>query len=134
MYTYIYQRESNRFKKVNDIQLKGKKNFFSYLFTCPDKVTHGRKKNVEELTINDCLFVTECERTLALEGMNETVAKCSQDGDGDLPYTIPEMVVIAILAGALSIATVLGNCMVMISFKIDKQLQTISNYFLFRYE
>uniref|UniRef100_A0A1S4MUW4 G-protein coupled receptors family 1 profile domain-containing protein n=2 Tax=Pediculus humanus subsp. corporis TaxID=121224 RepID=A0A1S4MUW4_PEDHC len=63
--------------------------------------------------------------------MNETVAKCSQDGDGDLPYTIPEMVVIAILAGALSIATVLGNCMVMISFKIDKQLQTISNYFLF---
>ncbi|KAK6631744.1 hypothetical protein RUM43_013808 [Polyplax serrata] len=72
-----------------------------------------------------------CEGTLALPGMNESVAKCSQDGDGDLPYTIPEMVVIAILAGALSIATVLGNCMVMISFKIDKQLQTISNYFLF---
>ncbi|XP_037792854.1 muscarinic acetylcholine receptor DM1-like [Penaeus monodon] len=31
----------------------------------------------------------------------------------------------------LSIATLLGNLMVMISFKIDKQLQTISNYFLF---
>ncbi|KAL0275550.1 UNVERIFIED_CONTAM: hypothetical protein PYX00_003369 [Menopon gallinae] len=41
------------------------------------------------------------------------------------------MVVIAILAGTLSMATVLGNCLVMISFKIDKQLQTISNYFLF---
>lgn len=65
-----------------------------------------------------------------MEGMNQTVANCSQEGHG-LPYTIPEMVVIAILAGALSIATVLGNCMVMISFKIDKQLQTISNYFLF---
>ena len=31
----------------------------------------------------------------------------------------------------LSLTTVVGNIMVMISFKIDKQLQTISNYFLF---
>ncbi|KAL3277924.1 hypothetical protein HHI36_013265 [Cryptolaemus montrouzieri] len=34
-------------------------------------------------------------------------------------------------AGILSGVTVVGNIMVMISFKIDKQLQTISNYFLF---
>jgi hypothetical protein len=27
--------------------------------------------------------------------------------------------------------TITGNLMVMISFKMDKQLQTISNYFLF---
>ncbi|XP_034253141.1 muscarinic acetylcholine receptor DM1 isoform X2 [Thrips palmi] len=46
-------------------------------------------------------------------------------------YSLSEMVVIAILAGSLSIITVVGNSMVMISFKIDKQLQTISNYFLF---
>ncbi|KAJ8921603.1 hypothetical protein NQ315_010511 [Exocentrus adspersus] len=31
----------------------------------------------------------------------------------------------------LSVITVVGNIMVMVSFKIDKQLQTISNYFLF---
>lgn len=48
-----------------------------------------------------------------------------------LPYSYPEMVLIAIVAGFLSLLTVAGNCMVMISFKIDKQLQTISNYFLF---
>lgn len=46
-------------------------------------------------------------------------------------YTVTQIVIIAILAGTLSIITVVGNCMVMISFKIDKQLQTISNYFLF---
>ena len=47
-------------------------------------------------------------------------------------YSLTEVIVIAILAGSLSIITVVGNSMVMISFKIDKQLQTISNYFLFR--
>ncbi|XP_046670440.1 muscarinic acetylcholine receptor DM1 isoform X2 [Homalodisca vitripennis] len=46
-------------------------------------------------------------------------------------YTITQIVFIAITASLLSIATVVGNSMVMISFKIDKQLQTISNYFLF---
>jgi len=33
--------------------------------------------------------------------------------------------------GALSLVTITGNLMVMVSFKLDKQLQTISNYFLF---
>lgn len=53
------------------------------------------------------------------------------EDDFVLPYSYPEMVLIAIVAGFLSLLTVAGNCMVMISFKIDKQLQTISNYFLF---
>ena len=34
-------------------------------------------------------------------------------------------------AGALSLATIAGNLMVMVSFKMDRQLRTISNYFLF---
>ncbi|CAG0887220.1 unnamed protein product [Darwinula stevensoni] len=46
-------------------------------------------------------------------------------------YTTVETVMIALVAGAMSILTVGGNVMVMVSFKIDKQLQTISNYFLF---
>lgn len=49
-------------------------------------------------------------------------------------YTVSQIVVIAIAASVLSLTTVVGNIMVMISFKIDKQLQTISNYFLFRYQ
>lgn len=55
----------------------------------------------------------------------------TEDVEFVLPYSYPEMVLIAIVAGFLSLLTVVGNCMVMISFKIDKQLQTISNYFLF---
>lgn len=46
-------------------------------------------------------------------------------------YSITEVVLIGTVAGILSVVTVVGNIMVMISFKIDKQLQTISNYFLF---
>lgn len=48
-----------------------------------------------------------------------------------LRFSIPKIVIIALFASLASIATVVGNVMVMISFKIDKQLQTISNYFLF---
>lgn len=47
------------------------------------------------------------------------------------PYNPTQMVIIGIVATLLSSLTVTGNLMVMISFKIDKQLQTISNYFLF---
>ncbi|KAE8740435.1 hypothetical protein FOCC_FOCC014071, partial [Frankliniella occidentalis] len=50
---------------------------------------------------------------------------------GKSRYSVSEIIVLAIFAGSLSIVTVVGNSMVMISFKIDKQLQTISNYFLF---
>ncbi|XP_070520969.1 muscarinic acetylcholine receptor DM1 isoform X2 [Cardiocondyla obscurior] len=46
-------------------------------------------------------------------------------------YSVLWRVVIVIVAVVLSFITVVGNIMVMISFKIDKQLQTISNYFLF---
>ncbi|KAK9880405.1 hypothetical protein WA026_010284 [Henosepilachna vigintioctopunctata] len=46
-------------------------------------------------------------------------------------YSITQVVLIGTIAGTLSVITVVGNIMVMISFKIDKQLQTISNYFLF---
>ncbi|XP_076365912.1 muscarinic acetylcholine receptor DM1-like [Tachypleus tridentatus] len=53
--------------------------------------------------------------------------------DNKLPesrYSLAEVILIALVAGLLSLGTVVGNVMVMISFKMDKQLQTISNYFL----
>lgn len=46
-------------------------------------------------------------------------------------YTPFQSTLIGISAGLLSLVTITGNLMVMISFKMDKQLQTISNYFLF---
>lgn len=46
-------------------------------------------------------------------------------------FTLSQTVFIALVSGMLSFITVSGNIMVMVSFKIDKQLQNISNYFLF---
>nr|CAI5861544.1 unnamed protein product [Callosobruchus analis] len=53
------------------------------------------------------------------------------DAPNEGNYTITQIVLIGTIAVILSIITVVGNIMVMVSFKIDKQLQTISNYFLF---
>lgn len=48
-----------------------------------------------------------------------------------IPYTTLQASLIGVASGLLSLVTITGNFMVMISFKMDKQLQTISNYFLF---
>lgn len=56
------------------------------------------------------------------------------DGGGGIVmprFTLSQTVFIALVSGMLSFVTVSGNIMVMVSFKIDKQLQNISNYFLF---
>lgn len=49
----------------------------------------------------------------------------------DEEYGLLTRVFITVFAVILSFLTVAGNVMVMVSFKINKQLQTISNYFLF---
>ena len=46
------------------------------------------------------------------------------------PLTVAKVVIISIVVTILAILTAGGNLMVMISFKMDKQLQTVSNYFL----
>ena len=46
------------------------------------------------------------------------------------PKTVAKVVIISIVVTILAILTAGGNLMVMISFKMDKQLQTVSNYFL----
>lgn len=65
-----------------------------------------------------------------------TASAASLPGDGvmaDTPprFSLSQTVFIALVSGMLSFVTVSGNIMVMVSFKIDKQLQNISNYFLF---
>ena len=46
------------------------------------------------------------------------------------PQTVAKVVIISIVVTILAILTAGGNLMVMISFKMDKQLQSVSNYFL----
>ncbi|KAM3869971.1 muscarinic acetylcholine receptor M2-like [Diretmus argenteus] len=47
------------------------------------------------------------------------------------PYTTVEIVVIILVAGSLSVVTVFGNILVMLSIKVNRNLQTVNNYFLF---
>ncbi|KAK6472966.1 muscarinic acetylcholine receptor M4-like [Huso huso] len=47
------------------------------------------------------------------------------------PYKTVELVFIAIVTGSLSLVTVVGNILVMLSIKVNRQLQTVNNYFLF---
>lgn len=58
-------------------------------------------------------------------------ARAADDVDPMPRFTLSQTVFIALISGLLSFITVSGNIMVMVSFKIDKQLQNISNYFLF---
>ena len=45
-------------------------------------------------------------------------------------YTTAQITVIALVVAVVSVVTAGGNLMVIISFRMDRQLQTVSNYFL----
>jgi muscarinic acetylcholine receptor M3 len=62
---------------------------------------------------------------------NGTATVLPDSGPLQPRFTLSQTVFIALVSGMLSFVTVSGNIMVMVSFKIDKQLQNISNYFLF---
>ncbi|XP_072329636.1 muscarinic acetylcholine receptor M2-like isoform X1 [Scyliorhinus torazame] len=47
------------------------------------------------------------------------------------PYKIVEVVFAVIVTGSLSLLTIIGNILVIASIKVNRQLQTINNYFIF---
>ncbi|CAL8238068.1 unnamed protein product [Merluccius merluccius] len=47
------------------------------------------------------------------------------------PYSSLEKTLIILVAGSLSLVTVIGNILVMLSIKVNRNLQTVNNYFLF---
>ncbi|KAK7893581.1 hypothetical protein WMY93_022733 [Mugilogobius chulae] len=47
------------------------------------------------------------------------------------PYKTVEMFFIALVTGSLSLVTITGNILVMLSIKVNRHLQTVNNYFLF---
>ncbi|XP_061173084.1 muscarinic acetylcholine receptor M5-like [Saccostrea echinata] len=65
---------------------------------------------------------------------NTSLGNCSTENVSNVATkpgkSLAEIIVIALLCAILSILTIGGNLLVIIAFKMDKQLQTISNYFL----
>lgn len=51
--------------------------------------------------------------------------------ESESPYKTVEVVFIVLVAGSLSLVTVIGNILVMLSIKVNRNLQTVNNYFLF---
>ncbi|XP_061617637.1 muscarinic acetylcholine receptor M2a [Phyllopteryx taeniolatus] len=58
---------------------------------------------------------------------NDTNAAEEHEGS----YKTVEVVFIVLVAGSLSLVTVIGNILVMLSIKVNRNLQTVNNYFLF---
>ncbi|XP_069787095.1 muscarinic acetylcholine receptor M3-like [Narcine bancroftii] len=45
-------------------------------------------------------------------------------------HTVWQVILIAFFTGILSLVTIIGNILVMVAFKVNKQLKTVNNYFL----
>ncbi|XP_056100702.1 muscarinic acetylcholine receptor M3 [Rhinichthys klamathensis goyatoka] len=45
-------------------------------------------------------------------------------------HTVWQVVMIVFLCGSLSLITIIGNILVLVSFKVNKQLKTVNNYYL----
>ncbi|XP_055083575.1 muscarinic acetylcholine receptor M4 [Periophthalmus magnuspinnatus] len=61
-------------------------------------------------------------------------SSCAAPDDGSAygsSYKTVEMFFIALVTGSLSLVTVTGNILVMLSIKVNRHLQTVNNYFLF---
>ncbi|XP_061482373.1 muscarinic acetylcholine receptor M3 [Rhineura floridana] len=45
-------------------------------------------------------------------------------------HTVWQVVLIALLTGIIALVTIIGNILVIVAFKVNKQLKTVNNYFL----
>ncbi|XP_029019646.1 muscarinic acetylcholine receptor M2a [Betta splendens] len=72
-----------------------------------------------------------------MDAFNFTYWNASEGNDTDIvqeresAYKTVEVVFIVLVAGSLSLVTVIGNILVMLSIKVNRNLQTVNNYFLF---
>ncbi|XP_075313229.1 muscarinic acetylcholine receptor M3-like [Odontesthes bonariensis] len=62
--------------------------------------------------------------------LNRTLKLATEDFDPLGGHTVWQVIIIAFLTGTLSFVTVVGNILVLVSFKINKALKTVNNYYL----
>ncbi|XP_063750072.1 muscarinic acetylcholine receptor M3-like isoform X1 [Eleginops maclovinus] len=61
---------------------------------------------------------------------NPTLMLPAEEFDPLGGHTVLQVLVIVFLTGSLSVVTVVGNILVLVSFKINKALKTVNNYYL----
>ncbi|XP_034716900.1 muscarinic acetylcholine receptor M1 [Etheostoma cragini] len=62
--------------------------------------------------------------------VNRTLLLPAEEFDPLGGHTILQVIIIVFLTGSLSLLTVVGNILVLVSFKINKALKTVNNYYL----
>ncbi|XP_030611032.1 muscarinic acetylcholine receptor M3 [Archocentrus centrarchus] len=62
--------------------------------------------------------------------VNRTLMLPADDFDPLGGHTIWQVIIIVLLTGSLSLVTVVGNILVLVSFKVNKALKTVNNYYL----
>ncbi|PAV59853.1 hypothetical protein WR25_13747 [Diploscapter pachys] len=96
-----------------------------------EEITKKREKERRVLT-SSALSNTSGAVDLVASTAASTFLDGLLDGAAEYGWRDESRFIVIITLGAIfSLLTFVGNLMVIISFKIDKQLQTISNYFLF---
>uniref|UniRef100_A0A8C4W181 Muscarinic acetylcholine receptor n=2 Tax=Gopherus TaxID=38771 RepID=A0A8C4W181_9SAUR len=71
---------------------------------------------------------TESFPLTTVETANRSLDGMSKDPLGG--HTLWQVVLIAFLTGILALMTIIGNILVIVAFKVNKQLKTVNNYFL----
>ncbi|XP_051867574.1 muscarinic acetylcholine receptor M3-like [Pristis pectinata] len=64
----------------------------------------------------------------SLESNTSVISNSTTDPLGG--HTVWQVILIAFFTGILSLVTIIGNILVMVAFKVNKQLKTVNNYFL----
>ncbi|XP_043533783.1 muscarinic acetylcholine receptor M2-like [Chiloscyllium plagiosum] len=86
-----------------------------------------RKTNQQVVTLHQSELIEKTTETSESLRNGTTLL----DTQNRSSYKTGEVIFIAIVTGSLSVVTLVGNVLVIISIKINRQLQTVNNYFIF---
>ncbi|XP_068610439.1 muscarinic acetylcholine receptor M1-like [Brachionichthys hirsutus] len=96
--------------------------YYQELTILLDNVGGWKKDNVSHATSQGGNFTpSPVNRTLRLPAENFDLLG---------GHAIWQVIIIVLLSGSLSVVTVVGNILVLVSFKVNKALKTVNNYYL----